>query len=259
MDFLDEIEDKTLLIVENNMKNIVLDYINNTNKLINVKIMTKNEFIKHYFYDYTEEAIDYVAKNYQVTLQNAKLYIDNLKYVIDLEDDSKKVVFEKNLYKDLVSQGLLIIDDLFKDYLIKINLKVLISTKLEPFYIKIFEYYNASFTNLKSKVNLNEPLLYHFKTIEEECAFLFNKISLLIKSGISPAKIKLTNVCDEYIPYLKRFSNLYNLKINNLNTYSLLFQDSLFYFLLYISTITFMSLIRLIYIDIRHLIPYLFS
>ena len=44
-------ENKTLLLIENNLKDKILEEINQENRLINIKIMTKSEFLKHYFFD----------------------------------------------------------------------------------------------------------------------------------------------------------------------------------------------------------------
>ncbi len=52
MEFLKNISEKTLIITNNNLKEKILEFINSLDKLINVKLMTKSEFSKHYFYDY---------------------------------------------------------------------------------------------------------------------------------------------------------------------------------------------------------------
>ena len=70
--------------------------------------------------------------------------------------------------------------------------------------------------------NLEKSIpVYHFKTIDDECSFLFNEISSLIKNGVLEENIKIANVTSEYEPFFRRFKNLYNIQINNLKTSSI--------------------------------------
>ena len=113
MEFLKEIKEKTLLLVEDNLKNKILENIEKENQLINIKIMTRSEFIKHYFYDYNEETIYYIAREYHTNSKNAKIYLENMKYVNYLKDDNSKVKFLKELYQDLKEKKLIIVDDFY--------------------------------------------------------------------------------------------------------------------------------------------------
>ena len=221
MEFLKNINQKTLIITNNNLKEKILEFINSLDKLINVKLMTKSEFSKHYFYDYNEETIYYVTKKYNLTVKNAIMYLDNIKYVIDsnLEDD--KVKFLKEMYLDLKENNLLEFDDLFKSYLDNTSLIVLNQEEIEEFYLNIFNKYNSVYYSIEDKDLNKEKEIYHFKTIEQEIEFIFNKISELLNQGISIQKIKLTNVTTEYIQILKRMSKFYNLNINNLEKNSI--------------------------------------
>lgn len=221
MEFLKNISEKTLIITNNNLKEKILEFINSLDKLINVKLMTKSEFSKHYFYDYNEETIYYVTKKYNLTVKNAIMYLDNIKYVIDsnLEDD--KVKFLKEMYLDLKENNLLEFDDLFKSYLENTSLIVLNQEEIEPFYLNIFNKYNSVYYSIENKDLNQEKDIYHFKTIEQEVEFIFNKISELLNQGISIQKIKVTNVTTEYIQILKRMSKFYDLNINNLEKNSI--------------------------------------
>ena len=93
MEFLENIFTKTLLITPNNLKEKVLEEISKLDRLINIKIMTKEEFSKHYFFDYSKETIYYLVKNYQITPKNAIIYLDNMKYVLDTNLTSKNINF----------------------------------------------------------------------------------------------------------------------------------------------------------------------
>ena len=221
MEFLKNINQKTLIITNNNLKEKILEFINSLDKFINVKLMTKSEFSKHYFYDYNEETIYYVTKKYNLTVKNAIMYLDNIKYVIDSNLDDDKVKFLKEMYLDLKENNLLEFDDLFKSYLDNTSLIVLNKEEIEDFYLNIFNKYNSVYYSIENKDLNKEKDIYHFKTIEQEVEFIFNKISELLNQGISIQKIKLTNVSTEYIQILKRMSKFYNLNINNLEKNSI--------------------------------------
>ena len=111
MHFIDNLLDNSILIIPNNLKTKVLEYINDNAILKSIKIMTFNELKKGLLFDYEVEAIkatmDYLAVSFGV----AKNYINNL-YFINEEN-----------YKD--SKRKLLLD--LKDYLLKNNLLHLFS------------------------------------------------------------------------------------------------------------------------------------
>ena len=221
MDFLNNLKEQSLLIIPNNLKTKVLEEINKQERLINVKILTFNEFNKHYFFDYNQETIYYLVKNYNLSVENAIIFLNNLIYIEDYNSNHPNILYLKKIYQDLTSHDLLIFDPLFKKYLQDINLIILKTKEIEPFYVKIFSLYNPTYYSLELKdLNLEIPI-YHFKGIEEEVSFIFNQISSLIKSGVNPQSIKLMNVTSEYYNFLKRFSYLYKIKINNINKTSI--------------------------------------
>ncbi len=221
MDFLNKITKNTLLIIKDNLKDKILTFLNQSNKLINLKIMTLNEFNKHYFFDYDERTIYYLTTKYNFSVKNAKLYLDNIKYILNLNFDLEKITNLKTIYQDLKEHNLLKFDFLFKPYLENINLIVLNQAEFDPFYQQIFNNYQVSYENIKLN-DLNQSIpIYNFKTIEEEVSFIFNQISSLLKKGVDLKKIKLMNVSSEYLNFLKRFSILYNIPIQGLEKNSI--------------------------------------
>lgn len=220
MDFLKNIKNKTLIIVEDNLKNKILEIIDKQNKLINLKILTITEFYKRYFFDYNKETLYYLCKNYNLSVSNSKMYLDNIKYVINKESNNQNIIKLQEMYQDLKNNNLLIFDNLFKTYLKSFDLIVLNKDNLEPFIINILEEFNPTYYNLETKDYGDIPV-YEFKTIEEEVAFVFNQISSLLKKGINQKNIKLMNVTSEYQSFLRRFSFLYNIKISDIEKTSI--------------------------------------
>ncbi len=209
--------ERTLLIVDDNMKERVLEDIEHEKRLINIKLLTKSEFLDKYFFSYNKDAIYYLKNKYNLTIKNSIKYLDNIKYVINSNLDNTKVNYLKELYKELDNNNLLIKDEYFKDYLNNYDIKVLVTSKIDKFMENIYSNINASYINYKNNIKDKDITLYHFKNIEDEVEYVFNRISSLIKDGVSINNIKIIKLGNEYNHYLERFSYLYNLNINNLN------------------------------------------
>lgn len=218
---LDNISNRTLLIVPNNLKNYILETINKENKLINIKVMTIKEFSDAYFFSYTKETIHFLVNKYNISVENAILFLDNMKYVLNLKSTSNNIIYLQELYQDLVNNNLLVFDLMFKPYLENIDIIILSKDNIEPFYLNILAKYNPTYYDLElPKRNKSIPT-YKFKSLEEEVSFLFNEISSLIKKGISPSNIKIMNATSEYINIIKRFSNLYKIKVSDFSKVSI--------------------------------------
>ena len=89
-----------ILIIPNNIKTKVVKYINNLPKLSNVKILTDQEFITNLTIDYNEKAIIYLMNNKNLSYQNAKEILKNLKYTTNDNNDSSKIQELTNIKKD---------------------------------------------------------------------------------------------------------------------------------------------------------------
>ena len=74
LDFVDD----TLIITRDAKKRDLLKRIGKEKKLSNAKIIGLEEFKKKYCFDYTKEAIFYIHKKYDVNMEIAKIFADNL-------------------------------------------------------------------------------------------------------------------------------------------------------------------------------------
>ena len=59
-----KLENNSILLIPNNIRNKILDYINENNLLLNIKIITFDNLKKGLLYDYTNEAIFFIM-NYK--------------------------------------------------------------------------------------------------------------------------------------------------------------------------------------------------
>ena len=85
MNFLDTIDEETILIIPNNIKSKILRYIDSLDKLINVKIFDFNEIKRHIFFDYDGEALLYLIDKY-----NLDLLIEKYKEKELMKNEKKK-------------------------------------------------------------------------------------------------------------------------------------------------------------------------
>ena len=102
-----------ILIIPNNIKTKVVKNINNLPKLSNVKILTDQEFITNLTIDYNEKAIIYLMNNKNLSYQNAKEIIKNLKYATNDNNDCPKLQELTNIKNELSEKNLLIINKQF--------------------------------------------------------------------------------------------------------------------------------------------------
>jgi len=200
-----------IFIVEETTKKSLLNKIND--KLINIKIFTLNEIKRKYFFDYTKETLYYIVKKYNVVLDVAKKYIDNLYYIkedINIEND--KVNFLISLKRELDDKKLLKYNSLFKIYLK--NKKVILYNldNISKMYKNIFD--SLDTISLNDKKDNDIKKIYKANNSEEEITFVASEICKLIKNGVNINKIKLANVKSNYYFKIYNIFRLFNIPIN---------------------------------------------
>lgn len=199
-----EIENNTLLIVPNNLKKTVLKKIK---KLVNFKIMSLEEFIKSYFYDYDEEAIYYLMKKYNYKYEVALTYLRNLYYIDDKKYNIEKLDKLVSIKEELDDNKLLKYDNLFKKTISKKTIVVYGYDYIETKHKQLLDSLNAKYINDNNIYN--NAKLYEFKDKDEEIDFLISKIVELKELGVSLNRIKI--VKNEYQNRIIDRLKLYNI------------------------------------------------
>lgn len=210
---LENIENNSILIIPKSKKNKI---IKETNKsLLNIKIMTINELIKKYTFDYDEKTIYYLMKKENIKYEIAQNYIKNIYYIENKDCNNKKLNKLVEIKNCLENNKLLIKDELFKEYLKEKNIYIY-DDNINKYGKKILEQIKetSKIINIEEKYNNYTPQLYEFKTQTEEITFVAHKICELISNGININKIKLVNITKEYTNEIKRIFTYYNIPIN---------------------------------------------
>ena len=208
---LESIKNNTIVICNSNYK---MQLLKNIKKLINIKFMSMDEFIKSYYFEYDEKTILYLIKKYNIKYEIALEYLNNLIYIEDNKYENEQLDFLVNLKKELIDNNLLIFNTKFKNYIIDKDIIIYnySLSKFEKYLLKSLNY------KVIEKDNNNyKPTIYEFNSMEEEIEFIARKISELINNGVDINNIKLTNVSNDYINPLTKIFNFYNLKIDKFN------------------------------------------
>lgn len=208
---LENIKNNTIIICNNNYKMQILKDIK---KLINIKFMSMDEFIKSYYFDYDEKTILYVIKKYNIKYEIVLEYLNNLIYIEDKNYNNKKLDFLVNLKKELIDNNLLIFNIKFKN-LIKDKEIIIYNYSLSKFEKYLLR--DLNYQVIEKQTQEYTPTIYEFNTVEEEVEYVARKVSELINNGVDINNIKLTNVSSDYINIITKIFNFYNLKINKFN------------------------------------------
>ena len=213
MDFLNNINEETILIVPNILKEKVLRRMNMLNRLINVKIYSFDELKRLIYFDYETDAILYLMNKYDYKYEVAKNYIDNMYYLINDNYKNDKLVFLNNLKKELISNKLIKTDLLFTNFIKSKHAIVFGYDYVNKFNNRILSLF-SSFEIIKNSDSSFKKIVYEFETLEEEIMFVLYKVISLVNDGIDLNKIKLVNVDSSYNNELVKLFDMHNIPID---------------------------------------------
>lgn len=216
MNFINQLEDDSILIIPSNIKTKVLTYINDNKILKSIKILSFNDLKKGLFFDYdtsaTKAVMDYLNVSYAV----ANLHINNLYYLDECNINDNKIKKLLDLKNYLDNNNYLIKDPLFIE---------LLKSK-SHIYVFGFDYitlFNKHLLNIASKyidVNVIDTYYheyshtaYEFKNNFDEISFVFESILKLIDEGVSLDKIYIANYTNDDAFVFRTLTNLTGLPI----------------------------------------------
>ena len=88
---------ESIIVVTNSgNKENILKEISNKGKLINLKFYSFNDLKKGLFFDYDNEALLYIMNKYHVNLDIARVYLENMYFLKDVDDYKVKFLTLKN-------------------------------------------------------------------------------------------------------------------------------------------------------------------
>ena len=207
----------TVIIATNENKKKILRENSMRHTYANLKFYTFLELKKNLLFDYDVKTIEYIVTQYHVSVSVAKIYLENLYFLKDL--DEEKIQFLNRLKNDLDEHQLLIYHESFKEYLFDKKIIIYdypILSKEQKLILSLLdrevEYYNRDHVEYK-------PVIYEAKDIDVEVEFVMEKIGELLDQNIPLFKIKLI-ASSHYYSILSRYFYLYHLPLYMGNTHS---------------------------------------
>lgn len=198
-----------ILIIPNNIKTKIIKYINNLPKLTNVKILTIDEFINSLTIEYDEKAIIYLMENKNLSYQNSKEILNNLKY--SANTNNPKINYLYNIKTELINNNIIKINKLFKN---SIQNKEIIFYGFD--YIDKFTKHLIITNNLKVKYLEKEyktfnPKVLLFNNTNNEIEYIAEDI---IKNNLDLSKTFIYGINNDNILIIDRIFKSYNIPIN---------------------------------------------
>jgi DNA replication factor Dna2. len=204
------IENNSIILVNSSNKKRVLEYLCDSNTLLNRKIMNFNDFKKKLVFEYDEKTIYEIMKQEKVSYGLANLYLNNIYNIKEI--DLSKIKYLSKIKKYLEQKNLIHINKLFNNSLLnkKVYLWNIPNLTKEDKNILADFYYEQKIIDLKEK----EYSVYQADTLEDEVVFIADKVSELLKKGININKIKLMNLNDEYRLSINKIFKWYKIPTN---------------------------------------------
>lgn len=212
MNFIEELNNKSILICSNSDKRKVLNELYNEKKLLDFKIMNLNEFIKKVTFDYDTKTIYYIMNEYHLSFENAKSFINELYYIENKQYNDEKLVFLSNMKNKLMENHLLIIDDIFTNELNNYDIYVYLDNYDKNFLEKLV---SNNFNYISKEYNVfNNKEIIEFENMNDEIEFVAYSINELLSNGININNIKISGISSEYKFNIKQIFNNYNLDLD---------------------------------------------
>lgn len=209
-----DIEDNSLVIVKDSLKEDFIESLRKTHPLYAVKTMGLKEFKKKFYFDYGIEAVYRVSKMQNCIRDIVEIYLENLYYIGDVDDE--KINLLKKIKSDLDDLGLLEYTPHFKSFLKTKKVYLYGLEYVDKFYEKMFDEVRNITTVfvLQQKVTPSKKELYALPDRDRELFFVASRVAELLKSGIDIHNIKLSNVSPEYSNPLQRIFKDFHIPLN---------------------------------------------
>lgn len=230
---MNNINDNTLIIVPEYLKEIVL--LKFSNELKNIKVMSFNLFLDNFLFSFDEKTIYHLMSTYNLKYDLALMYLNNLRFIENKKYSSSKLNKLVNLKEYLDKKELLIYNHTFKEQLK--NKKIIFygikESKFNYYVInKVKSITNVEVFNDNNNNNNNYTHeIFEFKDCNDELEFVAENICELLNNGVNIKNIVLLNIGDDYLVSLKRTLKLFNIPVNIPNKNNILSTKIVSFFL----------------------------
>ena len=207
----------SIIITTNEFKKKILRENSKNHVFDNLKFYTFDALKKRLFFDYDNNTIAFIMQNYHVNIAIAKMYLENLYFLKDI--DHEKVRFLLDLKQKLDEKNLLIYHSSFKNYLKEKKIIVYgysLLTKEQELILKELD------TNISYESDLHKsyvPKIYEASNMDQEVEFVCFEIAKLLEKKIPLSHIKII-ASNEYNSVLTRYLSFYHIPFNKRSNHS---------------------------------------
>lgn len=212
---INKIKNNSIVICPSCLKLDVLKELSSSSKLIDFKVITREEFIEKHTFSYDVSAVLFLMDKYHYNNNVAKILLDNMRFISDSDYSNNKLNNLVSLKKEMFNLSLLKQDILFSNYLKTRNIYVYGYFYIDNFFSKYLDLYNFEVLSINN-CNLKNRIVYEALTLEEEIEFVFNNIGELLNKGIDINRIKIVNYSEKYINVMNKLSKFYNIPIEDM-------------------------------------------
>ena len=200
-----------ILIIPNNIKTKVVKNINNLPKLSNVKILTDQEFITNLTIDYNEKAIIYLMNNKNLSYQNAKEILKNIKYATNDNNDCPKLQELTNIKNELLEKNLLIINKQFIPFIKDKEIIFYGFDYINKFIKKLITDNNLKVNIIEKEYQNINPKVYLFDNVSAEIEYIAEDI---ISKNLDLSKTYIYGINNDNKLIIDRIFKSYGIPIN---------------------------------------------
>ncbi len=188
-----------LIIAPNHIKKEILKKLSETKKLLNIKIMTKEEFKNNYYGTYKKEALYFIMQKFNLNYLIAQKYLDNI-FI------KSKVI--KPYYETLKKNNLLEINPYFKNNLK--NITIIGYDDLDPYILKDLKQYNLKIIN--PQIGHETKKIHEFSNQTEELIYIAQSIlDQIMHQKIDINDIFISGLTSDYKSEFIRIFNLFHI------------------------------------------------
>lgn len=217
MDFFKHLKDNTLLVVPSSLKQKVLEELDALDCFVNIKIMSMDELMQKIYFDYDLDAILYLMNKYQIKIDVARTYLENMYFLTSSSTSSSKLNELYRIKSEMLDLGLLKISPLFPMFLKDKNVIFYGYDFYKCEDIKLIDEVRkyANVEVFQKEVNPKKDLnVYVFEKMDDEVEYIIKKMISLNEKGISWNKMKIIGLDDTYKSMFSKFLEFFSIPLS---------------------------------------------
>lgn len=210
-------QESCIVITPSPYKMALLKELSKDTSFYHIQFLTLSELRKLLFYEYHEEALLSLCKEFDLIPENGKVLLEAMYSITAKEQDSG--LYQKK--KWLEEQGLIIYHPAFLEQLKRSHVFIY---GYEDYEMKPFLFFLNIYTGVEYLTETKEkflPKVTEYDTLEEEVVGTAEKISCLLKEGISINQIFLGSLNSDYKSVVSKIFHQFHIPIQLCNTHFL--------------------------------------